>query len=54
MLALDEPTDGLDRERVTALRTALKAWQESDDSRQLFIVTHDRALMGVFDKIIEL
>lgn len=54
VLALDEPTDGLDRERVTALRSALAAWQESGGTRQVLVVTHERALMGVFDQVIDL
>lgn len=54
VLCLDEPTDGLDRERLTALRSALSAWRESSGTRQCLVVTHERSLLGVFDQVIDL
>jgi len=54
VLCLDEPTDGLDRERVGALRSSLTSWSEANPDRQCIVVTHERSLMGVFDRVIDL
>lgn len=54
VLCLDEPTHGLDRDRVAALRSALEAWKPHGAGRQFVIVTHDRTLLNVFDRVIEL
>ena len=54
VLCLDEPTNGLDRERVGCLKAALEAWKPHGSSRQFVVVTHDRSLLSVFDHVIEL
>ena len=54
LLCLDEPTYGLDHKRIEALRVALESWKAVGTDRQFLIVTHDRRLVGVFDKLIEL
>lgn len=54
ILCLDEPTNGLDKERVVALKAALEAWRPYGSSRQFVVVTHDRSLASVFDRVIQL
>lgn len=46
VLALDEPTDGLDSENVAVVGRALEALREVSEERglQVFVVTHDRRL----------
>ena len=54
VLCLDEPTTGLDVERILSLRNALEAWKPHGSGRQFIVVTHDRRLLGVMDSVIEL
>ena len=54
VLCLDEPTHGLDSERVGALKSALGAWRPHGSDRQFVVVTHDRRLLGAFDTVVEL
>lgn len=54
LLCLDEPTHGLDRDRVVALRSALEAWRPHGSGRQVVVVTHDPNLLGAFDQVIDL
>lgn len=56
LLCLDEPTAGLDSERLGCLRKALEKLRFLSGSHglQCVIVTHERGLMPMFDHIIEL
>jgi ATPase subunit of ABC transporter with duplicated ATPase domains len=54
VLVLDEPTEGLDAIRRDALRDVLAAWRASGQPGQFVVVTHDRRLAGVCDKVIDL
>lgn len=47
LLLLDEPTNDLDRESREAVRRLVSRW-----TRGLVIASHDRALLGVVDRII--
>jgi ATPase subunit of ABC transporter with duplicated ATPase domains len=49
LLVLDEPTNNLDGESRQALRTALAYWPGG-----LVVVSHDRALLRLMDRIVEL
>jgi ATPase subunit of ABC transporter with duplicated ATPase domains len=49
LLILDEPTNNLDCESRLALRTALADWTGG-----LMVVSHDRALLRLMDRIVEL
>ena len=54
VLCLDEPTYGLDDARILKLRAAIEKWRDNRNGGQLIIVTHDKRLLGAFDKVIEL
>lgn len=54
ILCLDEPTYGLDGKRIDCLRSALESWRESRPTGQIIVVTHERRLLGAFDKVVEL
>lgn len=54
LLCLDEPTHGLDGDRLDAFRSALEAWRPHGAARQFVVVTHDRRLLGVFDRVVDL
>lgn len=54
LLCLDEPTHGLDSGRLDAFRAALEAWRPHGAARQFVVVTHDRRLFGVFDRVVDL
>lgn len=54
LLCLDEPTTGLDAERVSALKSALEAWRPHGSDRQFVIVTHERKLLPAFDTVVDL
>jgi DNA repair exonuclease SbcCD ATPase subunit len=56
ILCLDEPTDGLDSDRLGCLRRALERLRDLSGSGglQCVIVTHERSLLPVFDHVIEL
>jgi ATPase subunit of ABC transporter with duplicated ATPase domains len=49
LLVLDEPTNNLDRESRQALYGALRDWAGG-----LLVVSHDRTLLGLMDRIAEL
>jgi ATPase subunit of ABC transporter with duplicated ATPase domains len=49
LLILDEPTNNLDRESRQALRAALGDWPGG-----LVVVSHDRALLRLMDRMVEL
>jgi ATPase subunit of ABC transporter with duplicated ATPase domains len=49
LLILDEPTNNLDRESRQALRAALADWTGG-----LVVVSHDRALLRLMDRMVEL
>jgi ATPase subunit of ABC transporter with duplicated ATPase domains len=49
LLILDEPTNHLDREARQALYKVLRDWRGG-----LLVVSHDRALLGLVDKIVAL
>jgi ATPase subunit of ABC transporter with duplicated ATPase domains len=48
-IILDEPTNNLDRDSRQALYAALRDWPGG-----LLVVSHDRALLGLMDRIVEL
>jgi ATPase subunit of ABC transporter with duplicated ATPase domains len=53
MLALDEPTDGLDAANVAYLRDALAGLAgRVRGSRQVFVVSHSEALLPAFDHVV--
>ena len=56
LLCLDEPTAGLDKDRLGCLRTALEKMRTMSSSRglQCVIITHESNLMSLFDQVIEL
>ncbi len=54
LLCLDEPTTGLDADRVGALKSALEAWRPYGSGRQFVIVTHERKLLPAFDAVVDL
>lgn len=55
MMALDEPTENLDRQNVTYLREALTQMAASNKSgSQIFIITHEDELRPAFDYTIEI
>ena len=43
------PLDG-----AVAFRAALEAWRPHGAARQFVVVTHDRRLFGVFDRVVDL
>jgi ATPase subunit of ABC transporter with duplicated ATPase domains len=49
LLLLDEPTNNLDRDARLALYAAVREWPGG-----LLVVSHDRELLGLMDRIIEL
>jgi ATPase subunit of ABC transporter with duplicated ATPase domains len=49
LLILDEPTNNLDAESRRALYSAVRAWPGG-----LLVVSHDRELLGLVDRIVEL
>jgi len=51
---LDEPSNYLDSENITHLQQLMIKLQDSAVVSQMIIVTHERALMGFFDRTIEL
>jgi DNA repair exonuclease SbcCD ATPase subunit len=56
VLCLDEPTAGLDADRLGHFRSALAGVRTLSEASglQLVVVTHDRSLLGLFDHVIEL
>lgn len=56
LLCLDEPTVGLDEHNLGCLQTALERLKELSRSRglQVILVTHERSLGHLFDKVIDL
>jgi DNA repair exonuclease SbcCD ATPase subunit len=56
LLCLDEPTVGLDEHNLGCLRTALGRLRDLSRARglQVILVTHERSLMPLFDKVIDL
>ena len=54
LLVLDEPSNYLDSENITHLQQLMVKLQDSAVVSQMIIVTHERALMGFFDRTIEL
>ncbi len=56
LLCLDEPTVGLDEHNLGCLQTALERLKELTRSRglQVILVTHERSLGHLFDKVIDL
>jgi len=54
LLVLDEPSNYLDSENITHLQQLMIKLQDSAVVSQMIIVTHERALMGFFDRTIEL
>lgn len=55
MMALDEPTAGLDQDNLAYLSDALKRLAtEIRGRRQILIITHAEALLPAFDQVIEI
>lgn len=56
VLCLDEPTAGLDKDRLDCLRLAVEQMKKMSTSRglQCIIITHAEDLMPLFDNVIEL
>lgn len=56
LLCLDEPTAGLDTDRLASLRLALEGMRAMTSSRglQCLIITHERSLMPLFDHVVEI
>lgn len=56
LLCLDEPTSGLDEDNLSCLEAALGRLRELSKARQLqvIIITHERGMDGLFDRVIEL
>jgi DNA repair exonuclease SbcCD ATPase subunit len=56
LLCLDEPTAGLDKDRLGCLKTALEKMRHMAMSRglQCVIITHETDLMPLFDYVIDL
>lgn len=56
ILCLDEPTAGLDSDRLDCLKRALERmrWMAGERGLQCIIVTHERSLMPLFDHVIDL
>jgi DNA repair exonuclease SbcCD ATPase subunit len=53
MMALDEPTDGLDAENLGHMRDALKTMaDEVRGRRQIIVVTHAETLLPSFDQVV--
>lgn len=56
VLCLDEPTAGLDKDRLGCLKLAIEKMKAMSQSRglQCVIITHAEGLMPLFDRVIEL
>lgn len=56
LLCLDEPTAGLHEENLSCLDVALSRLRELSQSRglQVILVTHEKVLDSIFDKVIDL
>lgn len=56
VLCLDEPTAGLDRDRLGCLKLAIEKMKTMSQARglQCIIITHADGLMPLFDRVIEL
>jgi DNA repair exonuclease SbcCD ATPase subunit len=56
LVCLDEPTAGLDGDRLGGLASALSNLRAASSGRglQCVVVTHERSLLGAFDKVVDL
>lgn len=56
LICLDEPTAGLDKDRLTCLKLALDKLRQTSESTglQCLVITHETNLISQFDNIIEL
>ena len=55
MLALDEPTAGMDDRNISCLAEALSVWAlRLRGRRQVLLITHAAELRGAFDQVVEL